>query len=82
MVHRGARTPGRKVGLGVARLARQRRRDVFGIEGLPLASVPLWHWMQFDEMPAWFIGVPGPKATKFVLEWQVSQASVVGTWLA
>jgi hypothetical protein len=32
-------------------------------------------------MPVWFIGVPGPQATKFVVVWQNSHDWVVVTWL-
>ena len=41
-------------------------------------SPEAWQVAQPLVIPAWFIGVPGPNAEKFVGEWQVSQANSVG----
>ena len=41
--------------------------------------MPLWQVVQLELMPAWLIGVLGPKAV--VLKWQVEQSSVDGMWV-
>jgi hypothetical protein len=50
--------------------------------GVPTKLLPApWQVAHPLVMPAWFIGVFGPNAVKFVAEWQLSHAAVVGTWL-
>jgi hypothetical protein len=46
----------------------------------PVKDCRLWHVVQPELMPVWFIVVLGPNAV--VLLWQVEQSSVVGTWFA
>ena len=46
----------------------------------PAKDCRLWHVVQPDVMPVWFIAVLGPNAV--VLLWQVEQSSDVGIWVA